>query len=586
MDAMWTFNSITATSPPARRLSLRHGASAAEIKAHMKDLFHELETTRLAGFPLSANGWRRRTAGAPRLQDCYKLGRELGRGHFGVVRECVDAGTGELFACKSILKDQIQRPEDLKELSAEVLVPLLLQGGGAAAGGAGKATPGAGGILRLFEIAEDESALHLVVEHCAGGDLFDHVARNTRLPEREAAGIFRQVVSVVLRMHARGIVHRDLKPENIFLRRPPSAGCASATLASASAASPPTTAAVDARADATSAECCAEVRVGDFGLAQQLTRERPRLRGLAGSPFYMAPEIVRGKEYGAEVDVWSLGVVLYTCLSGVLPFYGKNHNAIFAAACRADPDMSKRPWSLISTEAKHLVRSMLQADPTRRIRLHDVLYHPWLRIAGRQSVYRSLLQREIASLFPATVSVSPMSKAAAMSAPKSAPIPIPVTGPTTLKAAVIGAAVNSTISNPVTVTSATTTCNPPDCNDSSSTASSSPGSSGSSFSITLSTSISSSRSTSSSSSSNCSNMANSTVPPVPLFIRQNTIKVPSAAWAAFPPSALPAPLTPPSLAPPLTPSSAVVASIGNTSSWSVWDGLPLTSFLQSAVPTQ
>ncbi|CAI5478975.1 unnamed protein product [Closterium sp. Yama58-4] len=290
MDAMWTFNSITTSAPPARRLSLRHGASAADIKAYIRDLFHELETTRLVGFPLSADGWRRRTAGAPRLQDCYKIGRELGRGHFGVVRECADARTGERFACKTILKDQIQRPEDLRELRAEVLVPLLLQAETAAAEGkglSGPRAPKAAGFVRLFEVAEDESALHLIVEHCAGGDLFDHVARNKRLAECEAAGIFRQVVSAVQRMHACGIVHRDLKPENIFLLRAHSASCASATLASAAV-------------DMTSAECSAEVRVGDFGLSQQLTRARPRLRGLVGSPFYMAPEIVRGKEYGAE----------------------------------------------------------------------------------------------------------------------------------------------------------------------------------------------------------------------------------------------------------------------------------------------
>ncbi|CAI5958874.1 unnamed protein product [Closterium sp. NIES-64] len=205
---MWTSNCITTLTPPsARRLSLRHGASAADIKAYMRDLFHELETTRLAGIPLSADGWRRRTAGAPRLQDCYKIGRDLGRGHFGVVRECADARTGERFACKTILKDQIQRPEDLKELRAEVLVPLLLQAEAEPAAAArkresGQQAPKAAGFVRLFEVAEDESALHLIVEHCAGGDLFDHVARNKRLAERETAGIFRQVVSAVLRMHA------------------------------------------------------------------------------------------------------------------------------------------------------------------------------------------------------------------------------------------------------------------------------------------------------------------------------------------------------------------------------------------------
>ncbi|CAI5467129.1 unnamed protein product [Closterium sp. Yama58-4] len=202
------------------------------------------------------------------------------------------------------------------------------------------------GFVRMVDVFEDESAVHMVMEHCEGGDLFEHVAQHERLDERQTAAIMRQLATAVTKMHEMGVVHRDLKPENILLTT------------------------------------SLTVKIADYGLARVLKRGC-RLHGLVGSPFYMAPETVRGREYGPEVDVWSLGVIMYTCLSGTLPFFGKNQNAVFAAVCRGEVDLETGShWPLISHEAKDLIRRMLDVDPNQRIGSSRIVHHPWFKRAG------------------------------------------------------------------------------------------------------------------------------------------------------------------------------------------------------------
>lgn len=232
----------------------------------------------------------------------------------------------------------VQKEEDVKELCSEVTSLLRVQ----------KAISGHENIVRLHELLEDEASVHLVMDYCAGGDLFDYIAHQKRLSEKETAQIFKQLVTAVNALHLCGLVHRDLKPENILLTKPKGQ--------------------VKGRP---------QIKVADFGLAVVLARGQ-QARGVAGSPFYMAPEVIKGKFYGREVDVWSMGVILYTCLAGSLPFWGKGHEAVFTSVCRAKPDFVRKPWPIVSPEAKHLIRQMLHPDPTKRVRLVDVLSHPWL----------------------------------------------------------------------------------------------------------------------------------------------------------------------------------------------------------------
>ncbi|CAI5533373.1 unnamed protein product [Closterium sp. Naga37s-1] len=201
------------------------------------------------------------------------------------------------------------------------------------------------GLVRLHSVYEDNWGVHLVMDHCSGGDLFDLVdryAESAGMPEQLAAAVVGQLAATLAWMHSVGVVHRDLKPENILLARPFSGDASSFP----------------------NLHLC----IADFGLARRLAPGE-HLTGLVGSPFYLAPEVVKGHLYDHQVDVWSLGIILYTCLSGKLPFHGPNHNAVFAAACRAAPDLvSPELWGGVSAEAKDLVRRMLQKEPGRRIR--------------------------------------------------------------------------------------------------------------------------------------------------------------------------------------------------------------------------
>ncbi|CAI5473377.1 unnamed protein product [Closterium sp. Yama58-4] len=335
----------------------------------------------------------------PRLEARFEVGEELGRGHFGVVRACRERGSGATFACKTISKELLQGSRAMEELRAEALTPLLLQQMAeeeederardgeevetvnsvnpvnSSSSSSSSSSTGRSpweGLVRLHSVYEDNSGVHLVMDHCSGGDLFDLVdryAESAGMPEQLAAAVVGQLAATLAWMHSVGVVHRDLKPENILLARPFSGDASSLP----------------------NLHLC----VADFGLARRLAPGE-HLTGLVGSPFYLAPEVVKGHLYNHQVDVWSLGIIMYTCLSGKLPFHGPNHNAVFAAACRATPDLvSPELWGGVSAEAKDLVRRMLEKEPGRRMRSCEILSHPWFETVGRRNLSRIGLMTEV-----------------------------------------------------------------------------------------------------------------------------------------------------------------------------------------------
>ncbi|PUZ62414.1 hypothetical protein GQ55_4G355800 [Panicum hallii var. hallii] len=214
------------------------------------------------------------------LEDRYALGPQLGWGQFGVIRSCSDLVTGEALACKSIAKDRLVSPDDVRGVKLEIEVMARLSG-----------HPN---VVDLKAVYEDEDSVHLVMELCAGGELFHRLEERGFFSEHEAAVLFRYLMEVVAHCHSKGIVHRDLKPENVLL-------------VSKSPSSP--------------------IKLADFGLATYIQPGRS-LSGMVGSPFYIAPEVLSGG-YNEAADVWSAGVILYILLSGIPPFWGKTKSKIF-----------------------------------------------------------------------------------------------------------------------------------------------------------------------------------------------------------------------------------------------------------------
>ncbi|MBA0744542.1 hypothetical protein Gogos_007157 [Gossypium gossypioides] len=258
------------------------------------------------------------------LKDRYILGEQLGWGQFGVIRLCSDKLTREVLACKSISKDRLVTSDDARSVKLEIEIMTRLSG-----------HPN---VVDLKAVYEDEDYVHLVMELCAGGELFHRLEKYGRFYEADARVLFRHLMQVVLYCHEIGIVHRDLKPENILL----------ATKASSS-----------------------PIKLADFGLATYIEPGKC-LHGTVGSPFYIAPEVLAGG-YNQAADIWSAGVILYILLSGTPPFWGKTKSRIFDAVRAADLQFPSDPWDRISDSAKNLLRGMLNTDPSQRFTALQVL---------------------------------------------------------------------------------------------------------------------------------------------------------------------------------------------------------------------
>ncbi|CAA6653673.1 unnamed protein product [Spirodela intermedia] len=246
-----------------------------------------------------------------RVGDKYVLGRELGRGEFGVTYLCSDRVTKEEYACKSISKSKLRAAVDVEDVRREVAIMSAL--------------PQHPNIVGLHAVYEDADAVHIIMELCAGGELFDRIVSRGHYSERAAAAVLRTVAEVIRMCHAHGIIHRDLKPENFLY-------------ADSSETSP--------------------LKAIDFGLS------------IVGSPYYMAPEVLR-RNYGPEVDIWSAGVILYILLCGFPPFWAENDQGVARAILRDPVDFEREPWPKFLR-----VQRILSGRCLIEIR---IAAHPWLQ---------------------------------------------------------------------------------------------------------------------------------------------------------------------------------------------------------------
>lgn len=279
---------------------------------------------------LAGSVLRRKTAN---LKDIYSLGRKLGQGQFGTTYLCVEKATGKEYACKSIAKRKLTSVEDVEDVRREIQIMHHLSG-----------NPN---VISIKGAYEDAVAVHVVMELCAGGELFDRIIQKGHFTERKAAELTRVIVSVVEACHSLGVMHRDLKPENFLF---------------------------------VSQSEEALLKTIDFGLSV-FFRPGEIFTDVVGSPYYVAPEVLR-KRYGPEVDVWSAGVIIYILLSGVPPFWAEAEQGIFDEVLHGELDFESDPWPSISNDAKDLVQKMLIRDPKKRLKAHEVLCHPWVQVDG------------------------------------------------------------------------------------------------------------------------------------------------------------------------------------------------------------
>ncbi|XP_022746677.1 calcium-dependent protein kinase 20-like isoform X2 [Durio zibethinus] len=267
------------------------------------------------------------------LKDTYSLGRKLGQGQFGTTFLCVEKGTGKEFACKSIAKRKLTSKEDVEDVRREIHIMHHLAG-----------HPN---VIQIIGAYEDAIAVHVIMELCAGGELFDRIIQRGHYTERKAAALARIIVGVIEACHSLGVMHRDLKPENfLFINH----------------------------------EEESPLKTIDFGLSM-FFKPGETFSDVVGSPYYVAPEVLQ-KHYGPECDVWSAGVIIYILLSGVPPFWDETEQGIFEQVLKGELDFISEPWPSISDSAKDLVRRMLLRDRKKRLTAHEVLCHPWVQLDG------------------------------------------------------------------------------------------------------------------------------------------------------------------------------------------------------------
>ena len=262
------------------------------------------------------------------FQDVYKIGRLLGSGSFGDVRQVTHKENGDSRAVKIFKKDMASTDGMKKQLIEELNILRSLD------------HPN---IVRIFEFFEDQKKYYLVMEHCKGGELFEEILKHEFFDENVAAAILQQLFSAVSYLHSKRIVHRDLKPENILL---------------------------EDKGDVL------DIKLVDFGHA---TRINPgsRIRVPVGSSYYIAPEVIKGS-YTEKCDLWSCGVITYMLLSGRPPFDGKSDEEILEKVKKCSYNFKEEAWKTVSNEAKDLIFKLLALQDVR-ISAQEALQDPWLQ---------------------------------------------------------------------------------------------------------------------------------------------------------------------------------------------------------------
>ncbi|KAM5272581.1 ribosomal protein S6 kinase alpha-5 isoform 3-T3 [Ctenodactylus gundi] len=265
--------------------------------------------------------------------------KPLGEGSFSICRKCIHKKSNQAFAVKIISKRMEANTQ--KEITAL------------------KLCEGHPNIVKLHEVFHDQLHTFLVMELLNGGELFERIKKKKHFSETEASYIMRKLVSAVSHMHDVGVVHRDLKPENLLF---------------------------------TDENDNLEIKIIDFGFARLKPPDNQPLKTPCFTLHYAAPELLNHNGYDESCDLWSLGVILYTMLSGQVPFQSHDRSLTCTSAVeimkkiqKGDFSFEGEAWKNVSQEAKDLIQGLLTVDPNKRLKMSGLRYNEWLQDGSQLS---------------------------------------------------------------------------------------------------------------------------------------------------------------------------------------------------------
>ncbi|XP_048263999.1 ribosomal protein S6 kinase alpha-5 isoform X3 [Bombus terrestris] len=296
-----------------------------------KDVIKEATTASTESeIPSASNALRLEESPFLQAYELNPLEEALGDGSYSVCHKCRHKKTLEEYAVKIVSR----------RLDCAGEVNLL------------RTCQGHPNIVELIDVHEDKTHMYLVMELLSGGEL---LSRPRPFSEQQASKIMRQLASAVLFMHSKGVVHRDLKPENIVF-------------ADQSEDSP--------------------VKIVDFGFAR-IKRGCEPLHTPCFTLPYAAPEVIGNQGYDQSCDLWSLGAILYSLLSGNPPF-GTNSPDLATRIRAGEIDFDSESWSHLSDLTKQVVKGLLTVDPSKRLTASDLVNHPWLNESSSSEVASSV----------------------------------------------------------------------------------------------------------------------------------------------------------------------------------------------------
>lgn len=268
-----------------------------------------------------------------KIDDIYVFdSKVLGKGSYGKVQKVQHKTTKAVRAVKIIDQKAVK---DKAKFEKEVNIQAMLD------------HPH---IVKLYEFFSDARKYYLVMEVCTGGELFDRIITETEkhegqaFGEERAASYMQQIVGAMLYLHNKSFAHRDIKPENFLMQN----------------------AAEDA-----------PIKVIDFGLATQFEAGKP-MKTKAGTPYYVAPEVLGASGYNEKCDVWSCGVITYIILCGYPPFYGDSDPDILKSVKKGVFDFPSPDWDNVSQHGKTFIEKMLTLKPDARPSFEELISNIWL----------------------------------------------------------------------------------------------------------------------------------------------------------------------------------------------------------------